>query len=309
MFGPRTRAVADSRSRCSSSSRRRHRHLRIVLAVVLGLALPAHGWPARVGPVILVRDRDGLSLVAVFLQRLDVDLADRRCAGQRLVHIPAFFQFFVYVITMVGETTAPFEPRRGRGRAHRRFHTEYGSIRSPCSSSRYINMSPSRRGHDDVPRRLPAPPASPPSPTACSTRLWGLPGSPSSSGCSCSSSSGCVSPCAHPVRQFSGSLEVPHPSSWRVVSLPSSGRAERMVRWRRLEFAAVASDRIAAHRRPRPSARSRWLVVTTARRREQQRPAPPEEIDPYAAVRRATLPGQACARPPASAPPPFRGDP
>ena len=56
--------------------------------------------------------------------------------------IPAFFSFFVYVITMVGETNRlPFDLAEGEGELTGGFHTEYGSMRfAMFFLGEYINM-------------------------------------------------------------------------------------------------------------------------------------------------------------------------
>ena len=109
-----------------------------------GLDLPAHGWPALVGPDDLLRDRDGP------LARRRVPLRRARCRPRRSSSrsrslwfvIPAFFSFFVYVITMVGETNRlPFDLAEGEGELTGGFHTEYGSMRfAMFFLGEYINM-------------------------------------------------------------------------------------------------------------------------------------------------------------------------
>jgi NADH-quinone oxidoreductase subunit H len=56
--------------------------------------------------------------------------------------VPAFFSFFVYVITMVGETNRlPFDLAEGEGELTGGFHTEYGSMRfAMFFLGEYINM-------------------------------------------------------------------------------------------------------------------------------------------------------------------------
>ncbi|MGL5929672.1 MAG: complex I subunit 1/NuoH family protein, partial [Dermatophilaceae bacterium] len=56
--------------------------------------------------------------------------------------IPAFFSFFVYVVTMVGETNRlPFDLAEGEGELTGGFHTEYGSMRfAMFFLGEYINM-------------------------------------------------------------------------------------------------------------------------------------------------------------------------
>ena len=109
-----------------------------------GLHLPADGWPALVGPDDLLRDRDGP------VARRRVPLRRARCRPRRSSPrsrglwfvIPAFFSFFVYVITMVGETNRlPFDLAEGEGELTGGFHTEYGSMRfAMFFLGEYINM-------------------------------------------------------------------------------------------------------------------------------------------------------------------------
>ena len=74
-----------ARARGRFGRRLRHRAGRLVVRV----DLPAARWPALDGPGHLLRDRHGpVARRGVPLQRLDVDLADRRRAGAALVHHP-----------------------------------------------------------------------------------------------------------------------------------------------------------------------------------------------------------------------------
>ena len=142
----------------------------------------------------------GLSLVAVFLYAGSMSTSQIVFAQRGLWFIiPAFFSFFVYVITMVGETNRlPFDLAEGEGELTGGFHTEYGSMRfAMFFLGEYINMFTVAALATTMFLGGPqAPPASPRSTTACSTRAGGACcGSPSSCGCSCSCSSGCAARC------------------------------------------------------------------------------------------------------------------
>lgn len=85
----------------------------------------------------------GLSLVAVFLYSGSMSTSQIVGAqGSVWYIIPAFFSFFVYVITMVGETNRlPFDLAEGEGELTGGFHTEYGSMRfAMFFLGEYINM-------------------------------------------------------------------------------------------------------------------------------------------------------------------------
>ena len=85
----------------------------------------------------------GLSLVAVFLYAGSMSTSQIVGAQSDLWFIvPAFFSFFVYVITMVGETNRlPFDLAEGEGELTGGFHTEYGSMRfAMFFLGEYINM-------------------------------------------------------------------------------------------------------------------------------------------------------------------------
>jgi NADH-quinone oxidoreductase subunit H len=85
----------------------------------------------------------GLSLVAVFLYAGSMSTSQIVHAQRDLWFIvPAFFSFFVYVITMVGETNRlPFDLAEGEGELTGGFHTEYGSMRfAMFFLGEYINM-------------------------------------------------------------------------------------------------------------------------------------------------------------------------
>ncbi len=85
----------------------------------------------------------GLSLVAVFLYAGSMSTSQIVNAQSDLWFVvPAFFSFFVYVITMVGETNRlPFDLAEGEGELTGGFHTEYGSMRfAMFFLGEYINM-------------------------------------------------------------------------------------------------------------------------------------------------------------------------
>jgi NADH-quinone oxidoreductase subunit H len=85
----------------------------------------------------------GLSLVAVFLYSGSMSTSQIVGAQANLWFvIPAFFSFFVYLITMVGETNRlPFDLAEGEGELTGGFHTEYGSMRfAMFFLGEYINM-------------------------------------------------------------------------------------------------------------------------------------------------------------------------
>ncbi len=85
----------------------------------------------------------GLSLVAVFLYAGSMSTSQIVAAQSSLWFvIPAFFSFFVYMITMVGETNRlPFDLAEGEGELTGGFHTEYGSMRfAMFFLGEYINM-------------------------------------------------------------------------------------------------------------------------------------------------------------------------
>ena len=85
----------------------------------------------------------GLSLVAVFLYAGSMSTSQIVAAQSSLWFvIPAFFSFFVYVITMVGETNRlPFDLAEGEGELTGGFHTEYSSMRfAMFFLGEYVNM-------------------------------------------------------------------------------------------------------------------------------------------------------------------------
>ncbi|MGL5817340.1 MAG: NADH-quinone oxidoreductase subunit NuoH [Phycicoccus sp.] len=86
----------------------------------------------------------GLSLVAVFLYAGSMSTSQivQAQAQDFWYVIPAFFSFFVYLVTMVGETNRlPFDLAEGEGELTGGFHTEYGSMRfAMFFLGEYINM-------------------------------------------------------------------------------------------------------------------------------------------------------------------------
>lgn len=85
----------------------------------------------------------GLSLVAVFLYSGSMSTSQIVAAQDSMwFGLPLFFSFFVYVITMVGETNRlPFDLAEGEGELTGGFHTEYGSMRfAMFFLGEYINM-------------------------------------------------------------------------------------------------------------------------------------------------------------------------
>ncbi len=85
----------------------------------------------------------GLSLVAVFLYSGSMSTSQIVGSQASLWNvIPAFFSFFVYMITMVGETNRlPFDLAEGEGEIVAGFHTEYSAMRfAMFFLGEYINM-------------------------------------------------------------------------------------------------------------------------------------------------------------------------
>lgn len=85
----------------------------------------------------------GLSLVAVFLYSGSMSTSQIVGAQKNLWFvIPAFFSFFVYVITMVGETNRlPFDLAEGEGEIVGGYFTEYSGMRfAMFFLGEYINM-------------------------------------------------------------------------------------------------------------------------------------------------------------------------
>jgi NADH-quinone oxidoreductase subunit H len=85
----------------------------------------------------------GLSLVAVFLYSGSMSTSQIVGAQKNLwFAIPAFFSFFVYIITMVGETNRlPFDLAEGEGEIVGGYFTEYAAMRfAMFFLGEYINM-------------------------------------------------------------------------------------------------------------------------------------------------------------------------
>jgi NADH-quinone oxidoreductase subunit H len=86
----------------------------------------------------------GLSLVGVFLYAGSMSTSQivQAQAQGFWYAVPAFFSFFVYLVTMVGETNRlPFDLAEGEGELTGGFHTEYGSMRfAMFFLGEYINM-------------------------------------------------------------------------------------------------------------------------------------------------------------------------
>ena len=85
----------------------------------------------------------GLSLVAVFMYAGSMSTSQIVSAQSDLwFALPLFFSFFVFTITMVGETNRlPFDLAEGEGELTGGFHTEYGSMRfAMFFLGEYINM-------------------------------------------------------------------------------------------------------------------------------------------------------------------------
>jgi NADH-quinone oxidoreductase subunit H len=108
-----------------------------------GSTYPLLGGLRSTAQVISYEIAMGLSLVAVFLYAGSMSTSQIVYAQRGLWFIiPAFFSFFVYVITMVGETNRlPFDLAEGEGELTGGFHTEYGSMRfAMFFLGEYINM-------------------------------------------------------------------------------------------------------------------------------------------------------------------------
>ena len=85
----------------------------------------------------------GLSLVTVFLYSSSMSSSQIVSSQRDVWHvIPAFFAFFVYVVTMVGETNRlPFDLAEGEGEIVGGFFTEYSGMRfAMFFLGEYINM-------------------------------------------------------------------------------------------------------------------------------------------------------------------------
>ncbi len=108
-----------------------------------GSTYPLLGGLRSTAQVISYEIAMGLSLVAVFLYSQSMSTSQIVDAQRHLWHIiPAFFSFFVYVITMVGETNRlPFDLAEGEGELTGGFHTEYSSMKfAMFYLGEYVNM-------------------------------------------------------------------------------------------------------------------------------------------------------------------------
>ncbi|GAB3450560.1 NADH-quinone oxidoreductase subunit NuoH [Phycicoccus ginsengisoli] len=108
-----------------------------------GSTYPLLGGLRSTAQVISYEIAMGLSLVAVFLYSRSMSTSQIVAAQSDLWFIiPAFFSFFVYVITMVGETNRlPFDLAEGEGELTGGFHTEYSSLKfAMFFLGEYVNM-------------------------------------------------------------------------------------------------------------------------------------------------------------------------
>ena len=108
-----------------------------------GSTYPLLGGLRSTAQVISYEIAMGLSLVAVFLYAGSMSTSQIVDAQKDLWYIiPAFFSFFVYVITMVGETNRlPFDLAEGEGELTGGFHTEYSSLKfAMFFLGEYVNM-------------------------------------------------------------------------------------------------------------------------------------------------------------------------
>ncbi len=108
-----------------------------------GSTYPLLGGLRSTAQVISYEIAMGLSLVAVFLYSGSMSTSGIVAAQKSLWHIvPAFLSFFIYVITMVGETNRlPFDLAEGEGELTGGFHTEYSSLKfAMFFLGEYVNM-------------------------------------------------------------------------------------------------------------------------------------------------------------------------
>jgi NADH-quinone oxidoreductase subunit H len=108
-----------------------------------GSTYPLLGGLRSTAQVISYEIAMGLSLVAVFLYSGSMSTSQIVNGQKDLWYvIPAFFSFFVYVITMVGETNRlPFDLAEGEGELTGGFHTEYSSLKfAMFFLGEYVNM-------------------------------------------------------------------------------------------------------------------------------------------------------------------------
>lgn len=108
-----------------------------------GSTYPLLGGLRSSAQVISYEIAMGLALVAVFLYAGSMSTSQIVYAQKSLWYIiPAFFSFFVYLITMVGETNRlPFDLAEGEGELTGGFHTEYSSLKfAMFFLGEYVNM-------------------------------------------------------------------------------------------------------------------------------------------------------------------------
>jgi NADH-quinone oxidoreductase subunit H len=108
-----------------------------------GSTYPLLGGLRSTAQVISYEIAMGLSLVAVFIYSGSMSTSQIVYSQRNLWYIiPAFFSFFVYVITMVGETNRlPFDLAEGEGELTGGFHTEYSSLKfAMFFLGEYVNM-------------------------------------------------------------------------------------------------------------------------------------------------------------------------
>lgn len=108
-----------------------------------GSTYPLLGGLRSTAQVISYEIAMGLSLVAVFLYSGSMSTSQIVDSQRSLWHIvPAFLSFFIYVITMVGETNRlPFDLAEGEGELTGGFHTEYSSLKfAMFFLGEYVNM-------------------------------------------------------------------------------------------------------------------------------------------------------------------------
>ncbi len=108
-----------------------------------GSTYPLMGGLRATAQMISYEIAMGLSLVAVFMYAGSMSTSQIVAAQSNWwFAIPLFFSFFVFVVTMVGETNRlPFDLAEGEGELTGGFHTEYGSMRfAMFFLGEYINM-------------------------------------------------------------------------------------------------------------------------------------------------------------------------
>ena len=108
-----------------------------------GSTYPLMGGLRATAQMISYEIAMGLSLVAVFMHAGSMSTSQIVAAQSNWwFAIPLFFSFFVFVVTMVGETNRlPFDLAEGEGELTGGFHTEYGSMRfAMFFLGEYINM-------------------------------------------------------------------------------------------------------------------------------------------------------------------------